>query len=437
MAVAGQAQFDRVSGTGLVREHASWRTAAKHFYNASLFVAAAALVVFVPLHLEYTISAYLAVAVVGVFLVLNERPQDGFQGGHVPLTAIQAAAVAAIGGWALPLGVITWSVVHAQLLRKGRPLPTFVSGLAGQPGMTTFVTYAMLAIYAGTHAATVALPIVSALVMLLGIIAMGMVGQTLNNAFVAAGLVILGEPVSFVRYWRAGFVASLWAYLLVGMYAFAGILGAIVFYYVVAHTRMFERIIQAAAARDERDFVTNQFHEMIRDFMGLLSPQDAEFAADVRYLSLQLGRKIGMPKTDLEKLGWAAEFHEIGKCKLSADVREGKNLTPAQQGEALRYPMLGADVLRKASKVIPEEVAYAVQHQCEAFDGSGYPHAMRGTNIPLMSRIIAISRDYARLLTGHAGTEPLPKQTALTTLQARAGSQYDPSLVDLLYREIA
>ena len=436
--MAGQAQLDHVAGTGLVRESATWRQAAKHSYNALLFAAAGALVVFGPrINFDFSTQTLIAVGVVGLFLVVNERPQDGFQGGHVPLTAIQAAAVAAVGVWALPLGVVTWTAVHARLLNKGRSTTAFVSALAGQLGMTTFVTYTMLALYAGTQALTHKFPVASGLIMFLGIVVLGMIGQTVNNALVAGGSLIVGQPAPFVRYWRAGFVASLWAYLLVGMYTFAGILGAVVFYFVVAHTRMLEHVIQAAAARDERDFVTNQFHEMIREFMGLLSPQDAEFAADVRYLALQLGRKIGMPKTDLDKLAWAAEFHEIGNCKLSADVRSGKNLTPAQQGEGLRYPMLGAEVLKKASKVIPEEVAYAVQHQCEAFDGSGYPHAMRGTHIPVMSRIIAITRDYARLLTGHAGDEPLPKQAALKTLQARAGTQYDPALVDLLCREIA
>jgi response regulator RpfG family c-di-GMP phosphodiesterase len=282
-----------------------------------------------------------------------------------------------------------------------------------------------------------AIPVLSALIVFLGVVVVGMLWQTVNNALVIVGFAILGQPASFVRYWRAGFVASLWAYLLAGMYAFGGIFGAIVFYYVVAHTRMFERIIQAVEARDERDFVASQFQEMIREFIGLLAPEDAQFAGDVRYLALAMGNRIGMPKAELEHLAWAAEFHEIGKCKLPADVRAGKHLTPSQQSEALRYPMLGAQVLHKASKVIPNDVAYAVEHQCEAFDGTGYPHGMRGTNIPVMSRIIAISRDYLRLLTGHAGVEPMTKQEALKTLQTRAGTQYDPGLVDLLCHQIA
>jgi hypothetical protein len=438
MAMAGQAQLDRLGTTGLVQPRvAGWRQAAKTAYYLLLLPAGAALVVLFPPNFDFRPATLLAVGLVGLFLVLNERPQGGFKGFHVPLTAIQTAAVASIGAWALPLSIASWTAVHLRLLKSGRPFPTFVSALAGQLGMTTFVIYAMLGVYAGARILMQAVPVISPLTMLFGILAVGMVGQTVNNALVCAGLAILGEPESLGRYWRSGLVASLWAYLLTGMYAFGGILGPILFYYVVAETRMFERITQAAAARDERDLVANQFHQMIREFIGLLSPEDSAFAGDVRYLSMQLAKKLALPKADIENIGWAAEFHEIGKCKLSAEVRNGTNLTPGQEYERLRYPMLGAQVLRMASKLIPDDVARTVEHQCEAFDGSGYPTAMHGQNIPLSSRVVAIARDYMRLLTGHAGAQAMPKEEALRTLVARAGTQYDPALVDLLCREIA
>jgi len=438
MALAGQAQLDRLGSTVIGQQSiAAWRRTARVAYNGTLLLAGVALVALAPPRFDYSWPTILAVAIVAVFVLLNERPQEGFQGGHAPLTAILAAAVVAVGAWALPLGIIAWSAIHFRVLSSGRPVGAFVSGLAGQLGMTTLAIYAMLWAYHFVPFAVHAIPVLSALIIFFGVVVVGMLWQTVNNALVSLGFYILGQPASFVRYWRAGFVASLWAYLLAGMYGFGGIFGAIVFYYVVAHTRMFERIIQAVEARDERDFVAAQFQDMIREFIGLLAPEDAQFAGDVRFLALALGNHIGLPKADLAHLAWAAEFHEIGKCRLPADVRSGKHLTPSQQSEALRYPMLGAQVLRKASKVIPEEVAYAVEHQCEAFDGTGYPHGMRATNIPVMSRIIAIARDYLRLLTGHAGMEPMPKQEALKTLQARAGAQYDPGLVDLLCRQIA
>ena len=115
-----------------------------------------------------------------------------------------------------------------------------------------------------------------------------------------------------MRYWRAGFVASLWAYLLVAMFAFSGILGAAVFYIAVAHTRMFDRILSVVEAADEHDWVVTQFYEMIRELYQFLRLSDVEFAADVRYFALQLARKVGLPKIEVERIGLAAEFHEIG-----------------------------------------------------------------------------------------------------------------------------
>ena len=431
------AELDGLGANVGSRSVVLWRQAARHTYNAALLAAGVSLVVFYPPRFDFAAPTLIAVGIVALFLALNERPQEGFQGTHAPVAAIFAAAVASVGAWALPLGIVAWSTLHIQLLKKGRPFLSFLSALAGQMGMTALAIYAMLQAYAFTLSLAHLAPALSALIMLVGIVSVGMIWQTINNALVIGGYAIQGQPASFVRYWRAGFVASLWAYLLAGMYAFGGILATIVFYYVVAHTRMLERVIQAVEARDERDFVATQFHEMIREFIGLLSPDDAAFAGDVRFLAMRLSQKLALPKGEVENIGWAAEFHEIGKCKLSAEVRDGAHLTPGQQYERLRYPMLGAQVLRKASKLIPEEVAQAVEHQCEAFDGTGYPTAMHGQNIPLSSRIIAIARDYMRLLTGHAGAQPMLKEEALRTLTARAGTQYDPALVDLLCREIA
>ncbi len=438
--MAGQAQLDRIGTAGVqTRDVVAWRQGVKAAYYWALLGAGAVLLKVAPPHFDFFSPMTLfTVAVVAVFLALNERPQESFRAVHAPVAAILAAAAATIGWWALPLGIIGLSAVHVRLREAGRPLGAAVNALAGQLGITVLAIYAMIYSYSAVSAIIPHAPhFLSTILVFVGIVGIGMVWQTVNNGLVITGFAILGQPASFVRYWRAGFVAALWAYLLAGMYTFGGILGAIVFYYVVAHTRMFERIIQAVEARDEREFVANQFHEMIREFVGLMSPEDAQFAGDVRYLAMQIGRKIQMSKTELESLGWAAEFHEIGKCKLGPEVRGGVNLTPAQQSEALRYPMLGAQVLRKATKIIPEDVSYAVEHQCEAFDGSGYPHGMRGSRIPAPSRIIAIARDYLQLLTGHNNARALGKQEALSTIAARAGVQYDPALVDLLCREIA
>ncbi len=299
MAVAGQAQLDRISSpTDLKQDVLAWRQGLKIAYYWALLLAGAALLLLIPPHFDFTPVTVLSVALVAIFLALNERPQEGFRVVHAPVAAILAAAAATVGWWALPLGIIGLGAVHLRLREAGRPLGSTVSALAGQLGIAALAIFAMIHSYTliqglADHAPHLAY----APLLLVGIVGIGMVWQTVNNALVIVGFAILGQPASFVRYWRAGFVAALWAYLLAGMYTFGGILGAVVFYYVVAHTRMFERIIQAVEARDERDFVANQFHEMIRELVGLLSPEDAQFAGDVRYLALQMGRKASDDKS--------------------------------------------------------------------------------------------------------------------------------------------
>jgi hypothetical protein len=440
MAMAGQAQLDRIgSSVRAGQDVIAWRLTLKYIYYWCLLGAGIGLVVFLPPQFTFSIPAIVAASVVAVFLVINERPQPAFQsGGFAPLTAILAAATATISWWSLPLAIVGWSAVHWRVREQGRPLGSFVSSLCGQIGMAILATYAMVAVYTFAHSLSTHAPDwLSALIVFLGIVAVGMTWQTINNGLVVGGFLIAGQPASFVRYWRSGFVASLWAYLLAGMFAFGGLLGTVVFYYVVAHTRMFDRIIKAVEAADEHDFMVAQCQLMVHELLGLLSPDDVAFAGDVRYLSMQIARKAGLPKPDIENISLAAELHDIGKCKLQSEVRSGVNLTPAQEQERLRYPMLGAQVLRKAPKVFSEELAYAVEHQCEAFDGSGYPHGMKGERIPVASRVIAISRDYLGLLTGRGSTQACGKQDALSLLRQRAGAQYDPALVDLLCREIA
>jgi hypothetical protein len=440
MAMAGQAQLDRI-GTSVrpAQDVVAWRQLLKYVYYWCIFAAGAALVVLVHPSFVFSVPFEISAGIIAVFLLINERPQPAYQSpGYAPLAAVLAAATATLGWWALPLAVTGWSAVHWRLREPGKPLGPYLTSFAAQIGMAVLATYAMVNVFGLTTALAARAPhVLGPFILFVGIIGVGMTWQTVNNGLVIGGFMIVGKPASFVRYWRAGFVASLWAYLLAGMYAFGGIFAAAVFYIVVAHTRMFDRIVKAMETRDERDFIATQFHEMVRDFIELLSPDDSTFAGDVRYLSMQLARKVGLPKVEIENIGWAAEFHEIGKCKLPAAIRSGIDLTPAQEQERLRYPMLGAKVLRKAPKLIPEEVAYAVEHQCEAFDGTGYPHGMKGERIPVSSRIIAISRDYLQLITGHGSGQTRGKQAALEVLRSRVGNQYDPALVDLLCREIA
>ena len=98
-----------------------------------------------------------------------------------------------------------------------------------------------------------------------------------------------------------------------------------------------------------------------------------------------------------------------------------------------RYATLGGELLRAADALVPSDVAQYVGLHSERFDGTG-PHGTKATNIPLGARIIAVARGYIQLVAGYDNQPPVPTTIALKFMLERAGTVYDPALVDLLIR---
>jgi putative nucleotidyltransferase with HDIG domain len=147
----------------------------------------------------------------------------------------------------------------------------------------------------------------------------------------------------------------------------------------------------------------------------------------VAQLSVELGREIGLGKTDLEDIEIACLFHDVGKIKIPDSIllKQGK-LDVLEQREMMRHTEYGTEILSKAPslfKYIP-----AVRHHHEWYDGSGYPDGISGDKIPLAAAIMSLADIY------DAMTSDRPYQNALSGEEARkeilrlAGRQFHPDL---------
>jgi hypothetical protein len=436
MAMAGHADVlvrdlrDDATSQGI-----AWRSVAKHLYYATLAGASVALLVFSRPSFDHSVPTLASVAVIAAFLAITERPQRAVGTAMAPMTSVLAVCTVLFGYWALPIAAIGWGAVFFR--RDGHSIrAAFSSSVLGQLGATTISVYAMIAVWRSIHglADHVAIPALSALIVLLGIVAVGLTVQTVTNTLVAIACAIVGTRFHFGQLARTGVLASLWAYFLIGLYSFGGILAMALFYVIVAHTRMFSGIMGVIEAIDKNERSAGQAHGLLTRLMTLTDSPQVEFTKDVAYIATLLGRNLDLPKAEMDNLKLAAQLHEVGLCLVPAAVRRGAGLTPAQAQVRARYPYLGGKLLHDADAIIPSEVADAVELHREHFDGTGYPRGFKGGRIPLAARIIPIAADYVRLLTGYGGTTPVPKGQALEQLRASAGVVYDPSLVDLLCR---
>ena len=420
-----------------VQTRVDWRVIAKRAYYLTTALAAAALIVFIPPQFSYSIPTLVTVFVVAWFLMAVERA-EGTSLKFAPLTAVLVASAATVGWWSVVLTSASWAVIRLRMIAEKRP--GFIDGalgLVGQIGIGIISVYAMLETFYATQGLAHLVPsVASGVIFVTAILACGVVQQTTNNLLSAVTYWIMGHRVNVRAFSRAGLVASIWAYFLVAVYNFGGIVAIVAFYIVVANSRMMDKALAFVSALEKLENVQVQASTLLQEIGRLAEVSGEEFAADVRYHATRLARHLGLPARQVDQIALAASLHEIGKCKLDPSVRSNHGLMPGQRTLYQRYSYLGGELLRQASVLVPTDVAEIVEQHTEHFDGTGYPYARKGDNIPIGARLLAVARGYVEFLTGHDGSQSLSKEQALAAMTELAGSKYDPGLVDLLSRAV-
>ena len=148
-------------------------------------------------------------------------------------------------------------------------------------------------------------------------------------------------------------------------------------------------------------------------------------------LSARIAARMGLSDAAIEQLRVAARLHDIGKIGLSDSVlQKSGRLTPMEFRSQERHTLIGADILAGSRFPIlrlAEEVA--LTHH-EAWDGSGYPHALSGESIPLSGRIVAVADVFDALTHARPYKNAWTSQAALDEIVKERGHKFDPAVVD-------
>src|SRR6201996_8707860 len=143
--------------------------------------------------------------------------------------------------------------------------------------------------------------------------------------------------------------------------------------------------------------------------------------------SLIIGRRLGLASFELERLEWAARVHDVGKIIVSPEILEKPGaLTNCEYAEIQRHSVFGA---RLVASLGDPELTAIVRHHHERLDGSGYPDRLRGGEIPLGARIVAVADTFDALPSCRPYREALPPGEAIRVIEAEAGSGFDPRVV--------
>jgi diguanylate cyclase (GGDEF)-like protein/putative nucleotidyltransferase with HDIG domain len=151
----------------------------------------------------------------------------------------------------------------------------------------------------------------------------------------------------------------------------------------------------------------------------------------VQQLGLAIGRELGLSHAELELLGHAALFHDIGKLGIpDAILLKPSSLTDEEWVIMASHAAEGASIINRLgflSDAVPE-----IRHHHERFDGQGYPDGLSGDDIPLGARIIHVADAFDSMLTTRVYRPARPAQDALQELRRMSGSQFCPRCVAAL-----
>jgi putative two-component system response regulator len=183
-----------------------------------------------------------------------------------------------------------------------------------------------------------------------------------------------------------------------------------------AQTEVILRLSQAAEYRDEDTGMHTQ---------------------RVGQLSALLARTLGLDEDHIELLRRAAPLHDIGKIAIPDHIlRKPGRLTPEEFRRMQEHAAVGARLLEDSRFPLLQVAHEIALYHHERWDGSGYPQGIKGADIPIMARIVAVADAFDALIHERPYKRAWSVEEALAELRACSGTRYDPRVIQALNKVV-
>jgi HD-GYP domain-containing protein (c-di-GMP phosphodiesterase class II) len=173
--------------------------------------------------------------------------------------------------------------------------------------------------------------------------------------------------------------------------------------------------------------------EKIAKIVSSRDPYTGIHSEEVAELAVKLAKILNLPEKEIARIETAARVHDLGKIAVpDAILLKPGPLTEEEWKVMKQHPVVSAEIL--SGLEIYKDCVDIIRHEHEHWDGSGYPDGLKGEEIPLGSRIIAVADVWHALLSDRPYRKAYTKEEARKIMQEMAGKTLDPKLVEVFLK---
>ena len=178
-----------------------------------------------------------------------------------------------------------------------------------------------------------------------------------------------------------------------------------------------------------------QYLSMVMALAAAIEAKDSYthgHSTQVMEYAVKIGKELGLGENEIETVRYAGLLHDIGKIGIKDEIlsKKGK-LSDEEFAELQQHPKYGANIMEQLDLL--KDIAPLTLYHHERYDGKGYPLGLKGEEIPIGARILAVADTYDAMIADRPYRKAFPFDYVKKEMKKAAGNQLDPDIVKIFF----